>query len=65
MSRLNKIIVMTVSTAGALAIIGGIIGTAKQWWLNGIDSEFLLLVTLLYCVCVIVEHVFGKEKNND
>jgi hypothetical protein len=64
-SRLNKFIVMTVSVAGALAIIGGIIGTAKQWWRNGIDAEFLLLVTLLYCICVVVEHVCGKEKNND
>ena len=58
----NKLIVMTVWLAGVFAVLGGIIGTARKWWRDGIDAEFLLLLALLYCACVIVEHLWGKDK---
>jgi hypothetical protein len=38
------------------------IGTARKWWRDGIDAEFLVMLTVLYCVWVFVEHVWGERK---
>ena len=62
MSPLNKAILMTVSCFGALTLIGGIIGTARKWWREGIDLEFLAWVTFLYCICGIVDLFCGDKK---
>jgi hypothetical protein len=61
-SRYDKIIVMAVTAVGAVAVVTGMIGTARKWWRDGIDAEFLVMLTVLYCVWVFVEHVLGKWK---
>jgi len=61
-SRYDKFIVMAMTTVGAVAVVTGIIGTARKWWRDGIDAEFLVMLTLLYCVWVFAECVWGKRK---
>ena len=62
MSRYDKFIVMAVTSVGAVAVVTGMIGTARKWWRDGIDAEFLVMLTVLYCGWVFVEHVWGKRK---
>ena len=62
MSRYDKLIVMAVTAVGAVAVVTGMIGTARKWLRYGIDAEFLVMLTVLYCVWVFVEHVRGKRK---
>ncbi len=62
MSRYDKIIVMAVTAVGAVAVITGMIGTARKWWRDGIDAEFLVMLTVLYCAWAFAEHVCGKRK---
>ncbi|NBW19021.1 MAG: hypothetical protein EBR82_64700 [Caulobacteraceae bacterium] len=62
MSRYDKLIVMALTAVGAVAVVTGMIGTARKWWRDGIDAEFLVMLTLLYSVWVFVEHVWGKRK---
>ena len=62
MSRYDKFIVMAVTAVGAVAVVTGMIGTARRWWRDGIDAEFLVMLTVLYCVWVFVEHVWGNRK---
>lgn len=65
MSRLNKFLIMLMTLTGAVVMIAGVIGIGRRWWRDGIDPEFLLTAVLMYCVVVVVEHVFGKGKSND
>ena len=62
MSRYDKFVMMAVTSVGAVAVVTGMIGTARKWWRDGIDAEFLVMLTVLYCVLVFVEHVWGKRK---
>lgn len=62
MSRYDKFIVMALTAVGAVAVVTGMIGTARKWWRDGIDAEFLVMLTVVYCVWVFVEHVWGKRK---
>jgi len=61
-SRYDKFVMMAVTSVGAVAVVTGMIGTARKWWRDGIDAEFLVMLTVLYCVLVFVEHVWGKRK---
>jgi len=53
---------MAVTAVGAVAVITGMIGTARKWWREGIDAEFFVMLTVLYCVWVFVEHLWGRRK---
>jgi len=65
MSRFEETILVVLTAVGAVTVGCGMIGTARKWWRDGIDIEFLLAATLLYCVYAIVVHVCGKDGKND
>ena len=47
MGRYDKLIVMAVTAVGAVAVVTGMIGTARKWLRYGIDAEFLVMLTVL------------------
>jgi hypothetical protein len=58
----DRVAIWILMSVGLVAVLSAIVGTIKKWWRNGIDIEFLMILTLFYCVWVFVEHVLGKRK---
>ena len=58
----DRVATWILMSVGLVALLSAIVGTIKKWWRDGIDIEFLMVLTLLYCVWVFVEHVWGKRK---
>jgi hypothetical protein len=53
---------MLVHFFGLIAMIAGIIGTARKWFRDGIDLEFLIWATFLYCICEVASMFRGGKK---
>jgi len=62
MNQTHKTIIMLVHFFGLIAMIAGIIGTARKWFREGIDLEFLIWATFLYCICEVFSIFRGESK---
>ncbi|MFA9197251.1 MAG: hypothetical protein ACEQSM_06565 [Aliarcobacter sp.] len=62
MNQTHKTIIMLVHFFGLIAMIAGIIGTARKWFRDGIDLEFLIWATFLYCICEVFSIFRGESK---
>jgi hypothetical protein len=62
MNQTHKTIIMLVHFFGLIAMIAGIIGTARKWFRDGIDLEFLIWATFLYCICEVASMFRGESK---
>jgi len=61
-NKTHIIIIMLVHFFGLIAMIAGIIGTARKWFRDGIDLEFLIWVTFLYCICRAFSFFCGEKE---